>query len=81
MSLYDTQGAATGGLREEFLCSSRIDNLASCFVAVEALLAHSAPEMMENDADVSVIALFDHEEVGSGSNPGAGSTLMRDAGD
>ena len=22
--------------------------------------------MMENDADVSVIALFDHEEVGSG---------------
>ena len=53
LSLYDTQGAATGGLREEFLCSSRIDNLASCFVAVEALLTHSAPEMMENDKDVS----------------------------
>ena len=79
MSLYDTQGAATGGLREEFLCSSRIDNLASCFVAVEALLTHAAAETLANDADVSVVALFDHEEVGSGSHPGAGSTLMRDA--
>lgn len=79
LSLYDTQGAATGGLREEFLCSSRIDNLASCFVAVEALLTHASGEALENDADVSVVALFDHEEVGSGSNPGAGSTLMRDA--
>jgi aspartyl aminopeptidase len=41
LSLYDTQGAAVSGYREEFLCSSRIDNLASCFVALEALVAHS----------------------------------------
>ena len=79
LSLYDTQGAATGGLRDEFLCSSRIDNLASCFVAVEALLTHAAADTLADDADVSVVALFDHEEVGSGSHPGAGSTLMRDA--
>jgi aspartyl aminopeptidase len=78
LSLYDTQGAAVSGYRQEFLCGSRIDNLASCFVAVEALVTHAA-SALEGDDDVSMIALFDHEEVGSGSNPGAGSTIMRDA--
>lgn len=77
LSLYDTQGAATSGYRNEFLCGSRIDNLASCFVAVEALEDHALD--LSNDEDVSIVALFDHEEVGSGSNPGAGSTIMRDA--
>lgn len=79
LTLYDTQGASTGGLNDEFLCSSRLDNLASCFVALEALETQAKSDMLVNDEDVSMIALFDHEEVGSGSNPGAGSTLMRDA--
>lgn len=78
LSLFDTQGAATSGYRQEFLCGSRIDNLASCFVAVEALHDH-ALSSLEKDEDVSIVALFDHEEVGSDSNPGAGSTIMRDA--
>lgn len=77
LSLFDTQGAATSGYRNEFLCGSRIDNLASCFVAVEALEDHALD--LSSDEDVSIVALFDHEEVGSGSNPGAGSTIMRDA--
>ena len=34
---------------------------------------------MSQDEDVSIIALFDHEEVGSTSSVGAGSSLMRDA--
>lgn len=78
LSLFDTQGAATSGYRQEFLCGSRIDNLASCFVAVEALHDH-AMSSLDKDEDVSIVALFDHEEVGSDSNPGAGSTIMRDA--
>ena len=41
--------------------SSRIDNLASCFTAVEALIEHSKD--VSQDPDISVIALFDHEEV------------------
>jgi len=32
-----------------------------------------------DDEDVSVVALFDHEEVGSDSYSGAGSTLISDA--
>ena len=33
----------------------------------QALLAHSADAALATDADVSLIALFDHEEVGSAS--------------
>jgi len=77
-SLYDTQPAAIGGANSEFLYSSRLDNLASCFVAVEALMAH-AQEELENDSEVSIAALFDHEEVGSSSTTGAGSPIMGEA--
>ena len=78
LSLYDTQGAGLSGSRSEFLCSSRLDNLASCFTAVEALETH-ASNHLGDDEDVSVVALFDHEEVGSSSYSGAGSTLISDA--
>ena len=66
------QGAALGGLGREFVCGARLDNLASCFVAVEALEAHCAHVGgvgagggggFAADMDVSVVALFDHEEV------------------
>ena len=78
LSLFDTQNAALSGLTGEFVCGSRIDNLASCFVALEALQTHAASEL-SSDEDVSMIALFDHEEVGSGSAAGAGSPIMHDA--
>lgn len=78
LSLYDTQKSSTSGIRNEFLCSSRIDNLASCFVALEVIESYSIDDY-KDDIGISMIALFDHEEVGSESNAGAGSTLMRDA--
>jgi aspartyl aminopeptidase len=83
-----------GGARREFVNGARLDNLASCFAATEALLDHCAATTREAegaaagevaepalawDCDVSVVALFDHEEVGSGSAAGAGSPVMRDA--
>ena len=33
------------------------------FVAVEALEAYSSGDLYQDDEDVSMIALFDHEEV------------------
>jgi len=78
LSLYDTQPAATSGLFSDFLCSSRLDNLASCFVLMETLIDHSAQETLNDDSDISIMALFDHEEVGSDSVTGAGSTLIDD---
>ena len=79
LSTYDTQNAALSGIQGEFICASRLDNLASCFVALETLEDYASSDSAAADAFCSMIALFDHEEVGSESLPGAGSTLMRDA--
>jgi aspartyl aminopeptidase len=72
LSLYDTQRGSLGGKHDEFVYSPRLDNLASCYAAVEALSA--SPEGMESTA---VIALYDHEECGSRSAIGAASNVLR----
>lgn len=80
LNLFDTQKACLGGIQSEFLYSARLDNLATVFVAVEALLAHSEnSELLSQDEDISLIALFDHEEVGSNSTQGAGAPIMAEA--
>jgi len=77
LNLFDTQGASLGGIHSEFLHSARLDNLASCFLALKAIEEHSAN--LTDDEDVSMIALFDHEEVGSQSSTGAGSPILSEA--
>ena len=66
LNLYDTQGAALGGVAKEFLYSARLDNLATVFVGMEAILGH-AKDGMDDDEDIKVVVFFDHEEVGSSS--------------
>jgi aspartyl aminopeptidase len=79
-SLHDTQPASLSGAAKEFLCSGRIDNLASCFVATEALVEYASdPAKLAADGDIAVMVLFDDEEVGSGSTAGAGSPIMGEA--
>lgn len=73
LALYDTQKGSLGGLHEEFVLTARLDNLASCHAATEALCG--APDDMEATA---VIALYDHEECGSKSAVGAQSTVLAD---
>ena len=53
--------------------SPRLDNLLMSFCAVQGLVHASGLETEEN---VRMVALFDHEEVGSQSAHGAGGTLM-----
>lgn len=65
LNLFDTQPACLGGINSEFLYSARLDNLATCFVSIEGLIAHTNSETMETDEDISMVCLFDHEEVGS----------------
>lgn len=77
LNLYDVQPASLGGLASEFLYSARLDNLATVFCSIEALVAHSAD--LSKDTDVSLVALFDHEEIGSQSAHGAGSPVMAEA--
>jgi aspartyl aminopeptidase len=72
LGLFDLRGATIGGVQGEFIHSERIDNLASCHAACQALIAAGAG----GDA-TRVVALFDHEEVGSQSTVGARSELLR----
>eukprot|EP00956_Cyclotella_meneghiniana_P014701 scaffold22130_cov62-Cyclotella_meneghiniana.AAC.5 len=79
LGLFDCQPACLGGMKDEFLYSARLDNLATCFVALESIIDYSNCESVEEDDMVSMIALFDHEEVGSESTHGAGSPIMDNA--
>jgi len=79
LNLFDVQPASLGGLQTEFLQSARLDNLATVFCAVEALATHTSGTFLENQTDISLIAMFDHEEVGSSSAIGAGSPVMIEA--
>eukprot|EP00035_Acanthoeca_spectabilis_P023206 m.448277 g.448277 ORF g.448277 m.448277 type:complete len:479 (+) comp19637_c0_seq1:1245-2681(+) len=78
LSLCDTQPAQIWGVGSEFLSSPRLDNQVHCFTSTDALIEH-ARMSLAGDCGVSVIALFDHEEVGSRSAQGAGSPIFRDA--
>lgn len=72
MAVYDTQPGTLWGPENEFLANSQLDNLAMCHAALESLLS-AVPS-----ASTQVIALFDHEEVGSGSDKGADGNFLRD---
>jgi aspartyl aminopeptidase len=73
LSLYDTQSGAIGGAEGEFIFCGRLDNLASCHAALQALI-----ESKTKDPMTRVIAFYDHEEVGSDSAQGAGSPFLKD---
>jgi aspartyl aminopeptidase len=68
LSLYDLTPAALGGAHGEFVFSGRLDNLGSTHAALEGLLAATDGSL---PAATAVIALFDHEEIGSRTNRGA----------
>ena len=59
------------GIREDMVSAPRIDNLLSCHAGTEALIAAA-----EGHGPVPVLALFDHEEVGSISSTGAAGPLL-----
>lgn len=67
--------ASANHLQNEFIFSPRVDNLFSSFAAVQALVA-SSQSSAPSDGRVSMIALFDNEEVGSVSAYGAESNFI-----
>ena len=74
MAVYDTQKSSVWGANQEFYSASRIDNLASCHAAYEALLANK--DLISGNT--RVCAFFDHEEIGSMSNKGADGSFLPD---
>jgi aspartyl aminopeptidase len=69
--LHDLAPSTLAGIDDAFISAPRIDNLASCFLAIEALVDTPTP-----GPRIPVVCLFDHEEVGSVSAQGAGSPLL-----
>eukprot|EP01059_Diplonema_ambulator_P033042 TRINITY_DN6757_c0_g1_i1.p1 TRINITY_DN6757_c0_g1~~TRINITY_DN6757_c0_g1_i1.p1 ORF type:complete len:283 (+),score=81.96 TRINITY_DN6757_c0_g1_i1:684-1532(+) len=77
MYLYDVQKGVVGGLYDEFIFSARIDNQISCYSALKALCDEGEADI-DKDEMVSMIAIFDHEEVGSASAVGAAGSFTLD---
>jgi aspartyl aminopeptidase len=75
LNVIDTQPPALVGLHREFVSSPRLDNLGSSLVALDAIVEAGHGD----NAEVSMIMLFDHEEIGSQSAQGADSNMAVEA--
>jgi aspartyl aminopeptidase len=67
---HDLTPSTVVGADASLLSAPRLDNQASCYAGLEALLASEPREFLP------VLVLFDHEEVGSASDHGAQSDLL-----
>lgn len=74
LMLFDVVPPTLGGRDDELIFSGRLDNLAMCHAGLRALI-DAAPGAASGDL-VPVVALFDHEEVGSESAYGAHSGAL-----
>lgn len=70
--LYLREEGKIWGVEQEFYSSPRIDDLQCAFASKEAFL------QAENTGMSKVLAIFDNEEVGSGTKQGAKSTFLSD---
>ena len=68
---HDVQPGALVGANRELVSAPRLDNQATCFAGLRAILAAEPVDQAQ-----PVLALFDHEEVGSTSQRGAQSDLL-----
>ncbi|WP_137872927.1 M18 family aminopeptidase [Rhodococcus sp. Q] len=69
---HDLAPSAVVGLNAELVSAPRLDNQGTCYAGTQALLG-----AVDNPGEaIPVLALFDHEEVGSMSDRGAFSDLL-----
>ncbi|SVE30453.1 uncharacterized protein METZ01_LOCUS483307, partial [marine metagenome] len=74
---HDVAPSCLSGPDEEFVSAPRLDDLLSCHAGTEALIAVAGQGSGQDAGQtVPVLALFDHEEVGSVSATGAAGPLL-----
>ena len=71
LMFHDLTPSLLVGTNQDMVSAPRIDNLLSCHAGTEALIAS-----VDGSGPVPVLALFDHEEVGSVSATGAAGPLL-----
>jgi aspartyl aminopeptidase len=64
LNAIDSQPACLVGLHKEFVSSPRLDNLGSSLTSLDSIIEVYKTGSLD-DAEVSMIMLFDHEEIGS----------------
>ncbi len=69
--LYNAEEGRVIGINDDMILAPRIDDLGCVYASLTAFLAAK-----ENEDSVSVLAVFDNEEVGSESKQGASSTFL-----
>jgi len=74
LMVHDLTPSTLLGVDRSLLSAPRLDNLCSSWAGTEALAA--TVERGATPAQVPVLVLFDHEEIGSTSDRGADSTLL-----
>ncbi|CAF0823107.1 unnamed protein product [Didymodactylos carnosus] len=75
LMLADTQPACLGGLKNEFIFCSRLDNQMSSYCAIQGLI--QSLDTLTNDAYIRGALLYDNEEIGSESAQGAMSEFTQ----
>lgn len=66
---YDMQPGRIFGVDKKFIAAARLDNLLSCYVGLEAILAADGKQS-------ALLICTDHEEVGSASHCGADGPML-----
>ncbi|KAI9798103.1 MAG: hypothetical protein M1833_005000 [Piccolia ochrophora] len=75
--LYDTQKPCIGGINGELIFSARLDNLVMSYCSIMGLIdSLSSASALDHESSIRLIALFDHEEIGSQTAQGADSNLL-----
>lgn len=70
--VYNEEKPQFVGIKEDMISSPRLDNLTSVSALLDGIIEG------KRKSGINLIALFDHEEIGSRTKQGAGSMLLRD---
>lgn len=70
--LYNRETCRFIGMEDEFIAGPRLDDLECAFACILAL------SQEESEEYINLCAVFDNEEVGSGTKQGAASTFLKD---